>query len=82
MDLGMIYPAVLTLVLIGVLLGVGITVLDKLGASSGLTAGGGAAINTTRDAIADFAGWLGIIVVIIAAALIISLVITSFNRQR
>jgi len=40
------------------------------------------AITESSNAIGDFAGWLGIIVVIIAAALIISLVITSFNRQR
>ena len=82
MNLQDMYPAVLTLVLIGILIGVGITVLDKLSSSSGITSEASSKINTSRTAVGDFATWLSVIVVVIAAAIIIGLVIKSFSGGR
>lgn len=82
MKLQDMYPAVLTMVLLGILIGVGLTVLGNLSTSSGLTDTGGDAINDTITAISGFVTWFTIIVVIIAAAIIIGLVIKSFSGGR
>jgi hypothetical protein len=79
MELGQLYPVILALVLVGMILGVGILILDKFGGSSGISAAASLAINQTRDAIATFATWMGIIVVIVAAAIMINLVVSSFR---
>jgi len=79
MELGGLYPAILTLVLAGILLGVGLTVLSQLSTSTGISAPASTAINTSITAIGGFATWFTIIVVIIAAAIIIGLVIRSFS---
>jgi len=79
MTLGDMYPAILTLVLIGILIGVGLTVLTKLGETTSGTAG--TKVNATATAIGDFVTWMTIIVVVLAASVIITLVIRSFSGQ-
>ena len=79
MNLGDMYPAVLTMVLIGILIGVGLTVLGNLANSDGITTNAATKINETGDAIGGFTTWLVIIVVIIAAAIIVGMVIKSFR---
>jgi len=79
MRLGDMYPAVLTLVLIGIILGVGLTVLGNLASNTGLTNAAAVAVNSTIGAVDDFPTWLGIIVIVIAAAIIIGLVTGSFG---
>jgi hypothetical protein len=68
-----------TLVIIGIMLVVGLTVLDNLmdTTDSGSTAE--SAANDTINAVADVADWLPVIVVIIIAAVILGLV--YFFRQ-
>jgi len=63
-----------TLVIIGIMLVVGLTVLDNLKDTT--TAGSEAevAANATIDAVADISDWLPVIVVIIIAAVILGLV--------
>jgi len=80
MTLGDIYPAVLTLVLIGIVLGIGIYILASISSelSSDVTAA--AAVNTTMTGLADFAGWIAIIVVVIAAAIVLGIVLSSFGQ--
>jgi type II secretory pathway component PulF len=80
MDIGGLYPMILTLVLVGVLLGVGLTVLAKLGET--LTGTAGTKVNDTITAIGGFTTWLTIIVIVIAASVIISLVLKSFTGQQ
>jgi hypothetical protein len=83
MDVGDLYQFVLLLVLIGMILGVGILVLDKFAASSGVTATAGVAINDTRDAITPIAStWLPLIVTVAVLAIILTLVIRSFAQRR
>ena len=78
MTLGDMYPAVLTIVLIGIILGIGIYVLAEI--SSNITnPSAAAAVNTTMSGIGDFAGWIAIIVVVIAAAVVLGVVLSSFG---
>jgi len=39
------------------------------------------AVDTTVDGVGDFAGWLAIIVVVIAAAVVLGIVLSSFGRK-
>lgn len=83
MEVGQLYQLVLLLVLVGMILGVGILVLDKFGSSSGVTAAAGTTINATRDAISPIATtWLPLIVTVAVLAIILTLVIRSFAGQR
>ena len=78
MELRDLYPSILAIVLVGIVIGVGIVVLDKMQlAIESDTAQ--AAINSTRDGIDDFVIWIPVIVIIIAAAIIIGMVIRSFR---
>ena len=82
MKLQDMYPAVLTLVLVSILLGVGLTVLGNLATSTGITSDASSAINDSITAIDDFVPWFAVLVVIIAAAIIIGMVIRSFSGGR
>lgn len=80
MEIGGLYQFVLLLVLVGMIIGVGILVLDKFSTSTGVTAAASLAINNTRAEIATIAStWLGLIVTIAVLAIILSLVIRSFG---
>lgn len=74
------YPAVLTLVLIGIVLGVGLYVLDSV--EDNLTGEANTAVNTTIAGLGDFADWIAIIVVVIAAAIVLGVVLSSFGGGR
>ena len=79
MNLGDMYPAVLTLILIGIVIGVGVIVLNQFGNTSSVGGQASCAINSTRDAVDDFVTWIPVIVIIIAAAIILGLVMRSFR---
>lgn len=69
------------LVLIGMILGVGILVLDKFATSDGISGGAKSAINGTANALAPIATtWLPLIVTIAVLAIILTLVIRSFRQ--
>ena len=78
MALGDMYPAVLTIVLIGIILGVGIYVLVKV-TNEISDADAQTAINETIDGLGDFSGWIAVIVVVLAAAIVLSIVLRSFG---
>jgi len=79
MSLGDIYPAVLTLVLVGIVLGLGIYILSSVDTQI-TDADASTAINATLTGVADFADWIAIIVVVIAAAIVLGIVLSSFGR--
>jgi len=79
LSLGDMYPAVLTLVLIGIVLGVGLYVLDQFALN--ITGDAQTAVNTTIDGLATFADWIAIIVVVIAAAVVLGVVLSSFGGR-
>ena len=78
MSLGDMYPAVLTIVLIGIVLGIGLYVLAQV--ESNMT-GGSTAINTTITGLGGLASWIAVIVVVIAAAIVLGIVISSFGGR-
>ena len=83
MEVGDLYQFVLLLVLIGMILGVGVLVLDKFSTSSGVTTTAATAINATRDAITPIGTtWLPLIVTVAVLAIILTLVIRSFSQRR
>jgi len=77
-SLGDLYPAVLTIVLIGIILGIGLYVLNQVEAN---IAGGSTYINTTVTGLGGLASWIAVIVVVIAAAVILGIVISSFGSR-
>jgi hypothetical protein len=81
LSLGDMYPAVLTIVLIGIILGVGLYVMAEVEPNVG---GGDAstAINDTITGLAGLADWIAVIVVVIAAAIVLGIVISSFGKSR
>ena len=67
-DVADLYNFVLLLVLVGIAIGVGVLVLDKFGASSGVTVDAETALNASRDEIGNIASdWLSIIVIVVIA---------------
>lgn len=83
MDIGELYQFVLLLVLIGMIVGVGVLVLDSFGQASGIGTDASTAINAGRDAISPIATtWMSLIVTIGVLAIILTLVIRSFAKGR
>lgn len=83
MEIGQLYQLVLLLVLVGMILGVGVLVLDKFSQTSGITDASALALNNTRDAITPIAStWLPLIVTVAVLAIILTLVIRSFAGQQ
>ena len=78
MGVGGIYPFVLTLVLIGVVLGVGLYVLAQVNANITDTSAN-TAINETIAAIGTIPTWLTIIVVVAMAAIVLALIMGAFG---
>ena len=78
MALGDMYPAVLTIVLIGIILGIGLYVLSQVNDNID-DDGATAALNDTIDGLGDFAGWIAVIVVVLAAAIVLGIVLRSFG---
>lgn len=80
MEVGQLYQFVLLLVLVGMILGVGIIVLDNFTDSTGVSTSAQTVINNTRDALSPIAStWLPLIVTISVLAIILVLVIRSFG---
>jgi len=81
MTLGDVYPAILTIVLIGIVLGLGLYILtevdDKIADEEASSA-----INLTVVGLGDFADWIAIIVIVIAAAIVLGIVFSSFGRGK
>ena len=80
--LGDLYPAIMTFVIVGILLGVGLIVLDNFLTNIDSSAEANTAVNDTIQALGDFSGWFGIIVVVICAAVILAIVLRSFAARR
>ena len=78
LSLGDMYPAVLTIVLIGIVLGIGLYVLAEVESN---ISGGSSEINTTITGLGGLASWIAVIVVVIAAAVVLGIVISSFGSR-
>lgn len=79
MGIGDLYSIALTLVLVGLIVGVGVLLLDKFSTTSGVTSTAQTAINDSRSAIAGIASnWMDLVVTIAVLAIILGLVIGAF----
>ena len=80
MEIGQLYQFVLMLVMIGMILGVGVLVLDNFRSTSGITATANTSINDTIKALTPIAStWLPLIVTVSILAIILTVVIRSFS---
>jgi len=79
MSLGDIYPIVLTLVLVGIILGIGLYVLAEVNEQI-TDATATEALNDTITGLATFSDWIAVIVVVVAAAIVLGIVLSSFGR--
>lgn len=83
MHVGELYPFVLTLVLVGMLIGVGVLALDKFSTSTGMPKTTRQALNDSRDAVGAIGStWMSLVVTIGVLSLIIALVIRGFSGGR
>jgi len=73
---GQLQPLIIALVAVGIVLAVGFLIMAEIAANTTVAADGNAtaAINETRDAIAEIPGWLSIIVITVIGALLLGLV--------
>lgn len=76
------YPMVLTIVLIGIILGIGLYVLAEIEPNVQASNDASGAINDTITGLAGFADWIAVIVVVIAAAIVLGVVLSSFGGRR
>lgn len=80
MGLNDMYPAVLIIVLVGIVLGIGMYVLSQV--TTEITdSDAQTAINETIDGLGGFSGWIAVIVVVIAAAIVLGIVLRSFGTS-
>jgi len=82
MSIGDIYPIVLTIAIVGILLAVVLYVITAFGEQM---TNNSAAQNATEDIVDDFVDfipWIGIILLIVAAAIVLGIVINSFAGGR
>ena len=78
LQLADMYPAVLMIVLVGIILGIGLYVMSQV---EGNITGGSSYINTTITGLGGLADWIAVIVVVIAAAIVLGIVISSFGAR-
>jgi len=79
MSIGDVYPTVLTIAIVAILLAVVMFVLGEFGDQM---TNDSAAQNATEDVIEDFSDfvpWIGIILLVVAAAIVLGIVIRSFS---
>lgn len=80
MEIGQLYQFALVLVLVGLIVGVGVLILDKFATTTGVTPSAGEALNASRDAVGGIASnWMALIVTIGVLAIILFLVVRSFG---
>lgn len=82
LGIGDLYPIILTIAVIAILLAVVLFVLDEF---TKQIDNGTAAENATKDIITDFVDfipWIGIILLVVAAAIVLGVVISSFAGGR
>jgi len=78
MSIGDLYPVILIIATVAILLAVVMFVLDEFGDQM---TENGSAYNATNDIVEDFTDfvpWIGIILLVVAAAIVLGVVISSF----
>jgi len=79
-NLNSIFGAVVTLSVTVMVLGIALTILGKLGSTSGIGNSASAAVNSSITQLDDFVEWIGIIVIAIAGGVVFTLVLQAFQN--
>jgi len=84
LGIGDIYPVMLTICLVAVLIAIVLFILNSFGttiSNNGVTNGSAAqnATQTISKQIADFVPWIGIILLVVAAAIVIGVLVRSLG---
>jgi len=82
-NLNQLFPAVLSLVLVGVLLGAGLMILDSFGNATTANSTAAIAVGSVITAVGTLAStWLPIIVVVTAAGIVLAILLGAFGGKR
>jgi len=82
-NINQLFPAVLALVLVGVLLGAGLMILSSFQTASGASTAAANATGSVITAMATLAStWLPIIVVVIAAGIVLAILLGAFGGKQ
>jgi len=82
-NINQLFPAVLALVLVGVLLGAGLLILTSFQTASGAGTNAANATGSVITSMATLAStWLPIIVVVIAAGIVLSILLGAFGGKQ
>ena len=79
-NLNSIFGAVVTLSVTVMVLGIALTILGKLGSTTGISYSAGQAVNSSITQLDDFVEWIGIIVIAIAGGVVFTLVLQAFQN--
>ena len=77
MSIGDIYPVMLTIALVAILIAIVLLVLTKFAAQADNNSAAQNATNLIITQIADFVPWIGIILLIVAAAIVIGILVRN-----
>ena len=84
-SLGDLPGVALTFLLVGIFFAIALVILASLATNTSITASNSAAtaVNKTIDAVKEIpSNWLGLIAVIVAAAIVIGIVVSSLGGQK
>ena len=82
-NINQLFPAVLALVLVGVLLGAGLMILSSFQTAAGASTAAANATGSVITAMATLATtWLPIIVVVIAAGIVLAILLGAFGGKQ
>jgi len=77
MGIGDLYPVILTIVLVAILIAIGLFVLDEFGDQMTENSSADNATKAIADDIVDFVPWIGVILLIVAAAIVLGILIRN-----
>ena len=78
-QVGQIWSIALAITLTGIIVGVGVLLLDKFATTSGVTVTAATAINNSRAAVATISdSWMSLIVLVAVIGIILAIVLASF----
>jgi len=78
LGIGDIYPVVLTIALVGILLAIVLFILDEFGDQMTENSSAQNATEDISDDFVDFIPWIGVILLVVAAAIVIGVLMRSF----
>ena len=83
LGIGDIYPVVLTIALVAILIAIVMFVLEEFGEQMGNSAVSAArnATDSIADDFTDFIPWIGVILLIVAAAIVLGILMRSFGSE-